>query len=108
MAPRTSKIVLTSHITFSVGWLGAVAVFLALDITGLSSQNIQLARTAYVAMELSAWYVIVPFCLASLFTGVIQSLGTNWGLFKYYWTFNFGFNFYYYAPVWWGHGTLSK
>ncbi len=85
MAPRTSKLVLTSHITFSVGWLGAVVVFLALAITGLSSQNIQLARSAYVAMELSAWYVIVPFCLASLFTGVVQSLGTKWGLFKHYW-----------------------
>ncbi len=85
MAPRTSKLVLTSHITFSVGWLGAVAVFLALAITGLSSQNIQLARSAYVAMELSAWYVIVPFCLASLFTGVVQSLETKWGLFKHYW-----------------------
>ncbi len=85
MAPRTIRIVLTSHITFSVGWLGAVAVFLALAITGLSSQNIQLARSAYVAMELSAWYVIVPSCLASLFTGLVQSLGTKWGLFKHYW-----------------------
>lgn len=85
MAPRTSRLVLTSHITFSVGWLGAVAVFLALAITGLSSQNIQLARSAYLAMELSAWYIIVPFCLASLFTGLVQALGTKWGLFKHYW-----------------------
>ena len=85
MNPRTSKIVLTSHITFSVGWLGAVAVFLALAITGLTSQNIQLARSAYMAMELSAWFVIVPFCAASLGTGIVQALGTKWGLFKHYW-----------------------
>lgn len=85
MTPRISKIVLTSHIIFSVGWLGAVAVFLALAIAGLTSQDIQLARSAYMAMELSAWFVIVPFCVASLGTGIVQALGTKWGLFKHYW-----------------------
>lgn len=85
MTPRLSKAVLTSHITFSVGWLGAVAVFLALAITGLTSPNIQLVRSSYLAMELSAWFVIVPFSLTSLFTGIVQAVGTKWGLFKYYW-----------------------
>ena len=85
MTPRLSKFVLTSHITFSVGWLGAVAVFLTLAITGLASHDIQLARYSLMAMELSAWFVIVPFCLASLFTGVVQAAGTKWGLFRHYW-----------------------
>lgn len=85
MTPRLSKFVLTSHITFSVGWLGAVAVFLALAITGVTSQNIQIARSAYLSMELSGWYVIVPFCFASLLTGVVLTLGTKWGLIKHYW-----------------------
>ncbi len=85
MNSRISRLVLTSHITFSVGWLGAVAVFLALAFTGLTSQDTQLARSAYMAMELSAWFIIVPFCLASLFTGLVQELGTKWGLFKHYW-----------------------
>lgn len=85
MTPRLSKAILTSHITFSIGWVGAVAVFLALAITGLTSQNIQLARSSFIAMELSAWFVIVPFCLTSLFTGVVQAVGTKWGLFKHYW-----------------------
>lgn len=85
MTPRLSKVVLTSHITFSVGWLGAVAVFLALAITGITSNDIQLARAAYLSMALSAWFVIIPLCLASLLTGIVQSLGTKWGLFKHYW-----------------------
>ena len=82
MSARLSKFILTSHITFSVGWLGAVVVFLALAITGVTTRNVQIARSTYIAMELSAWFVIIPFCLASLFTGVVQSLGTKWGLFK--------------------------
>ncbi len=36
-------------------------------------------------MELSGWFVIVPFCVASLLTGLIQALGRKWGLFKHYW-----------------------
>jgi hypothetical protein len=27
----------------------------------------------------------VPFCLAALLTGVVQSIGTPWGLFRHYW-----------------------
>jgi hypothetical protein len=76
---------LTSHIAFSVGWLGAVAVFLALAVTGLTSHDIQLARSSLIAMKISAWFVIVPFCLTALFTGIVQAVGTKWGLFKHYW-----------------------
>jgi hypothetical protein len=76
---------LTAHITFSVGWFGAVAGFLALSVAGLVSENAQIVRAAYIAMELVSWWVIVPLCLASLLTGLIQSLGTHWGLFGHYW-----------------------
>ena len=76
---------MTSHITFSVGWLGAVAVFIALAVTALTTMNNQIARSALLAMDISAWYVIVPFSLASLLTGLVQAFVTKWGLFKHYW-----------------------
>lgn len=79
------KFMLTAHITFSVGWLGAVAVFLAHSIAGLSSDNSMIVRAAYLAMNLSAWLIIVPACFGALLTGIIQSIGTQWGLFKHYW-----------------------
>ena len=85
MTPRVRKLALTAHITSSVGWLGAVAGFLALAITGLTSQDPQMVRSAYLAMEVTGWFVIVPLSLASLATGLIQSLGTEWGLFRHYW-----------------------
>ena len=44
-----------------------------------------MARAAYLAMGLTARFVIVPLSLASLLTGLVQSLGTNWGLFRHYW-----------------------
>ncbi len=85
MTPRLRKVALTAHVTFSVGWLGAVATFLALAIAGLTSQDAQMVRAAYLAMALTGWFVIVPLSLASLLSGLVQSLGTVWGLFRHYW-----------------------
>ena len=68
-----------------VGWLGAAAAYLALAVVGLISRDNEMARAAYRAMEVIGWTVIVPFCLASLLSGLLQSLGTEWGLFRHYW-----------------------
>jgi hypothetical protein len=85
MTPRLRKFALTAHVTSSVGFLGAVAGFLALAVAGLTGQDAQMVRAAYLAMELTTWSVIVPLSFASLLTGLVQSLGTPWGLFRHYW-----------------------
>lgn len=85
MTPWLRKFALTAHVTASVGWVGSVAGFLALAIAGVTAEDTQLMRAAYLAMELIGWLVIVPFSLASLLTGLIQALGTSWGLFRHYW-----------------------
>lgn len=85
MSPRTRKLALTSHVIFSVGWLGAVAAYLPLAIAGLRSEDAEVVRAAYLAMEQIGWFVIVPLCLAALVSGLVQSLGTEWGLFRHYW-----------------------
>ena len=85
MPPRVRKFALAAHITTSVGLLGAVAGFLALAITGLTSRDAMLARAAYLAMEVTAWWIIVPLTFASLLIGIVESLGTTWGLFRHYW-----------------------
>ncbi len=85
MTPHLRKFALTAHVTSSVGWLGAVAAFLALAVAGLTGQDAQMVRAAYLATEFITWYVIVPLAFASLLTGLIVSLGTPWGLFRHYW-----------------------
>ena len=85
LTPRLRKLALTAHVTASVGWLGAVIAFLALSVTGLTSQDPQTVRGAYLVMELTGWAVLVPLSLASLLTGLISSLGSTWGLFRHYW-----------------------
>lgn len=85
MTPRIRKFALTAHVTSSVGWLGTVAGFQALAIAAVRSREPETVRAFYLAMELTGWYIIVPFCVASLVTGLIMSLGTPWGLFRHYW-----------------------
>ena len=85
MTPKIRKLTLTAHIVSGVGWMGATAAFLALALAGLTSNDDRLTSSAYVAMKLIGWRVIVPLSLASLLTGLVQSLGTAWGLFRHYW-----------------------
>ena len=66
MTPRLRQFALTAPVTSSVGSLGAVAGFLALAVAGLTSQDAQIVRAAYLATELITWFVIVPLSLASL------------------------------------------
>jgi len=85
MSPGARKLALTTHVTASVGWLGAVAAFLALAVISLTSKDAQIVRAADIAMNLTGWFVIVPLSFASLLTGLVEALATKWGLFRHYW-----------------------
>jgi hypothetical protein len=85
LPPRLRKLVLAAHVVCSVGWLGAVVVYLMLAITGLTSGDAELARGVYPTLELIGWRVLVPSSLAALATGLVQSLGTEWGLLRHSW-----------------------
>ena len=85
MTPSVRKFALTAHVTSSVGLLGSIATFLALAVAAVTGQDVEIIRAAYLAMDLTARLVIVPLAFASLLSGLIQSLGTPWGLFRHYW-----------------------
>jgi hypothetical protein len=85
MTPRLRKLGLTAHVTSAVGWLGADLGFLALALVGLASQDAQMVRAAYLAMEVIGLYIIVPLSFAALLTWLVLALGTPWGLFRHYW-----------------------
>ena len=85
MPTPVRKLVLTMHVVSSVGWFGAVVAYIALDVAAVTSRDVQLVRAAYLAMELTVWYVIVPLALASVLIGVVNALSTPWGLFRHYW-----------------------
>lgn len=85
MRPGLRKLALAVHLTCSVGWLGAVVGYLALDLTVATSQDPQIVRAAWIAMGVVTSLAIVPLSLTSLLTGLVMSLGTKWGLLRHWW-----------------------
>lgn len=85
MSPRLRKFAFATHLTVSVGWIGAVVAFLVLVVGAWTSQDERVLRGAWIAMEAIGWYAIVPLAIASLATGLVMALGTTWGLLRHYW-----------------------
>jgi uncharacterized membrane protein len=84
LTPGLRKFIFTAHVIASVGWIGAVVAYLALVVAALTSDDGQTVRAAFRAMEL-LYFVLVPLAIAALVTGIVQSLGTTWGLLRHYW-----------------------
>lgn len=86
-SPGLRRLVLTAHITTSVGWLGAVVAYLALDVIATVGQDVTNVRAAYLffGMEMLILYIIVPPALASVLIGIVNALSSPWGLFQHYW-----------------------
>lgn len=85
MSPSARKWMLVTHIACSVAWIGSVTGFLVLAIKGFTSDEPEVARAAYISMNLLGLYSIVPLSLAALMTGLVQAFGTPWGLVRHYW-----------------------
>jgi hypothetical protein len=85
MTPALRRVTFTTHITSSVGWVGAAMSFLALAVIGVTSEDERTVRGVYLVMAPAAWFVLVPLAHASLLSGIALSLGTTWGLFRHYW-----------------------
>jgi hypothetical protein len=82
MPPRLARWMLIVHVVASVGWLGALLVFLAHAAAGTLSADPRIVSAMALAMAVAAWYVILPLSVAS---GLVQALGTAWGLLRHYW-----------------------
>jgi hypothetical protein len=78
MTPALRRFTFTTHITSSMGWVGAALAFLALAVIGFTSDAPLKVRGAYLLMAPAAWFVLVPLAHASLLSGIVLSLGSTW------------------------------
>lgn len=85
LKPAARRLVLTIHIVSSIGWIGVYLVMLTLVITGLTASDPGVVRAAYVVMQVIDANLTVPITLTMLVSGVVLSVGTKWGLTRYYW-----------------------
>ena len=85
MTPPFRKAALTLHVLASVGWIGSILGFLVLAVVGWRTADIETMRACYLALAIVGWWAIVPLSLASFVTGVVQGLGTEWGVVRHWW-----------------------
>ncbi len=85
LTPPVRKAALTTHLVFSVGWIGAALAYLALGASAATSQDVPTVRAAWTAMEITGWSVIVPLAVGTLVTGLVISFAGPWGLLRHYW-----------------------
>ncbi|MEO6350782.1 MAG: DUF2269 domain-containing protein [Candidatus Limnocylindrales bacterium] len=85
MAPGVRKLMLTVHLTSSVGWVGLLVGYIVLDLRVATGGNPQAVRAAWIGMGLVTSSAIVPFAVTSLVTGLSIAAGTRWGLFRHWW-----------------------
>jgi hypothetical protein len=82
LPPPWRNVLLSVHITSTVGALGADVTILALGLSGLTGSN---PATVYPAMGIIGGSILAPLAVASLVTGILLARLSAWGVFKYWW-----------------------
>ena len=85
LSPRARRVWLTLHVGFSVGWLGVALTMTALAVIGWSADSHAMRHGAYEVLHVIDLAVAIPSMALSIITGVVVSLGTKWGLVRYWW-----------------------
>jgi hypothetical protein len=85
MSRAVRKATLAVHLAVSIGWVGAVIAYLALDVTVATSADPEVVRASWISMGGIVTWVIVPLAVTALLTGILISLGTRWGLIRHWW-----------------------
>ncbi|MFI9613400.1 DUF2269 domain-containing protein [Streptomyces sp. NPDC052023] len=81
-ARRASLVV---HVVASAGWLGLTLGLLALGVTAATSGSAVTVEASVRTMKLFADWLLLPVAFLSLFSGLLLSLGTAWGLARHRW-----------------------
>ena len=84
MSSPVYRLLLTAHVTVSVGWLGIVFAKLVLWLRATTSNSPEVSDALYLSMEVVN-VAFPPAAIATIVTGGLLSLGTKWGLLQHYW-----------------------
>ena len=83
---RTSfKVILTMHIIVSVALIGDSAGYLAIAINAPAVTDSMIDKVPYQILHMLAFVFGIPLSFAALLTGLLLSLSTKWGVFRYPW-----------------------
>lgn len=81
------RAVLVVHVTASAGWLGLTLGLLALSLTAANTESSAMIEAACRSMKVFTDWLVIPLALLTLFSGLVLSLGTQWGLARHRWVY---------------------
>ncbi|MBI0579179.1 DUF2269 family protein [Neobacillus cucumis] len=79
------KWLLILHLMFSAIMLGVSIVFLILSITAANTNDVNVLKACYSSMHVLAKTSVRASTIGAVVTGILLSVLTQWGLFKFYW-----------------------
>lgn len=79
------RILLLLHLIFASIMLGGQATFIILALTASVTDSADTLRTCYDVMHLLADTSVRASTIGTTVTGILLSVFTSWGLFRYYW-----------------------
>jgi ABC-type proline/glycine betaine transport system permease subunit len=82
---KARKTVLLAHLVFALGWLGVDVVIAILAVAGFRADRPERIAAAYLALDAFAVPALLVFGVGALATGLLLSLGSGWGLLRYWW-----------------------
>ncbi|MGF0171849.1 DUF2269 family protein [Streptomyces sp. Marseille-Q5077] len=78
---------LVVHVIASAGWLGLTLGLFALGITAATTGSAVTVEASVRAMKLFADWLLLPVAFLTLLSGLVLSLGTQWGLARHRWVY---------------------
>ncbi|WP_099159207.1 hypothetical protein [Virgibacillus ndiopensis] len=76
---------ITVHILFAAIMVGNMVTFLILSITVATTNDPQLMKSSYQIMHVLSKTSVKASTFGTIVTGILLSVLTKWGLFKFYW-----------------------
>ncbi|MGP4039734.1 hypothetical protein ACTWP4_07520 [Gracilibacillus sp. D59] len=76
---------ITLHILFAAIMLGNMVTFLILSITSTATADASLTESCYAIMHILSKTSIRASTIGTTITGILLSIWTKWGLFKFKW-----------------------
>jgi len=73
------------HVVVSLGWMGGGAANVVLAVTAVSTGSAEVQRVCYYLINRIDFALVIPLAFGALASGVVISLATKWGLFRYWW-----------------------
>ncbi|NBD24183.1 hypothetical protein [Paenibacillus glycinis] len=82
---RQRRVLLLLHLIFASIMLGGQATFIILALTASTTDSAATLHICYYVMHLLADSSVRASTIGTTVTGILLSVLTSWGLFRYYW-----------------------